>query len=53
MSYDQVLDKLSEKLNIRLLVQEEHGFQKGHNVPLATGAQISLAWIELNDNSFK
>ena len=29
MSCDQVLDKLSEKLNSRLLVQEEHGFQKG------------------------
>ena len=24
---DQALDKLSEKLNSRLLVQEEHGFQ--------------------------
>ena len=33
MSYDQDLDKLSEKLNSRLLEQEEHGFQKGgHNV---------------------
>ena len=29
MSCDQALDKLSEKLNSRLLVQEEHGFQKG------------------------
>ena len=34
MSYDQALDNLSEKkLSSRLLVQEEHGFQKGHNVP--------------------
>ena len=33
VSCDQALDKLSEKLNSRLLVQEEHGFQKGHNVP--------------------
>ena len=29
VSSDQALDKLSEKLNSRLLVQEEHGFQKG------------------------
>ena len=29
MSCDQDLDKLSEKLNSRLLVQEEHGIQKG------------------------
>ena len=29
MSCDQALDKLSEKLNSRRLVQEEHGFQKG------------------------
>ena len=29
MSCDQALDKLSEKLNSGLLVQEEHGFQKG------------------------
>ena len=28
VSCDQALDKLSEKLNRRLLVQEEHGFQK-------------------------
>ena len=34
MSCDQDLDKLSEKLNSRLLEQEEHGFHKGgHNVP--------------------
>ena len=34
MSSDQDLDKLSEKLNSRLLVQAEHGFQNGgHNVP--------------------
>ena len=29
MSCDQTLDKLSEKLNSRLLVQEEHCFQEG------------------------
>ena len=29
VSYDQDLNKLSEKLNSGLLVQEEHGFQKG------------------------
>ena len=41
MSCDQALDKLSEKLNSRLLVQEEHGFQKGgaQCAPLAAGAQ--------------
>ena len=41
MSCDQDLDKLSEKLNSRLLVQEEHGVQKGGGAqcaPLATGA---------------
>ena len=40
VSYDQNLDNLSEKLNSRLLVQEEHGFQKGAPcAPLATGDQ--------------
>ena len=40
LPWDQVLDKLSEKLNSRLLVQEEHGFQKGAQcAPLAAGAQ--------------
>ena len=40
MSYDQALDKLSEKLNSRLLVQEEHGFQQGAQcAPVAAGAQ--------------
>ena len=40
MSCDQALDKLSEKLNSRLLVQKEHGFQKGSTMcPLAAGAQ--------------
>ena len=40
MSCDQALDKRSEKLNSRLLVQEEHGFQKGAQcAPLAAGAQ--------------
>ena len=29
VSCDQAFDKLSEKLNSRLLVQEGHGFQKG------------------------
>ena len=41
MSFDQALDKLSEKLNSRLLVQEEHGLQEGAQcaLPLATVAQ--------------
>ena len=40
MSCNQALDKLSEKLNSRLLVQEKHGFQKGAQcAPLAAGAQ--------------
>ena len=40
MSWHQALDKLSEKLNSKLLVQEEHGFQKGAQfAPLAAGAQ--------------
>ena len=40
MPCDQALDKLSEKLNSRVLVEEEHGYQRGHKVPppLATGA---------------
>ena len=29
MPFDQALDKHPEKVNSRLLVQEEHGFQKG------------------------
>ena len=29
VSSDQALDKLSEKLNSQLLVQEEHGFLRG------------------------
>ena len=48
MSQDEALGKLSEKLKCRVLVKEEHGFQKGHNVPsLATGASKSPAWIGL------
>ena len=40
VSFDQALDKLSGKFNSRLLVQEEHGFQKGaHCASLATGDQ--------------
>ena len=43
VSCDQALDKLSEKLNNRVLVQEEHGFQKGAQcAALATGAK--KAW---------
>ena len=52
VSCDQALDKLLEKLNSRLLVQEKHGFQKGaHCAPLASGAQKSLAWIGLSMGS--
>ena len=40
MSWDQALDKLSEKLNSKLLVQEEHGFQKGaHFAPGHRGSK--------------
>ena len=41
VSCDQALDKLSEKSYSRLLVQEEHGCQKGGTMspPLAAGAQ--------------
>ena len=43
MSCDQALDKLSEKLHSRLLLQEKHGFQKGAQcAPLATGDQKKL-----------
>ena len=39
VSCGQALDKLPEKFNSRLLVKEEHGFQKGTQcAPLATGA---------------
>ena len=49
MSCDQALDKLPEKVFSRLLVQEEHCFQKGHNVPpWLQELQKSLAWIGLN-----
>ena len=48
MSCDQVLDKLSEKLNSRVLVEEEHGFQKGAQcAPWPQELQKSLAWIGL------
>ena len=44
------MDKFSEKLNSRPLVQEEHRFQKGHNVPPSPCPQElkkCLAWIGL------
>ena len=45
MSWDKVLGKLSEKLNSRLLVQEEHGFQKGaQGAPWPQELKKSLAW---------
>ena len=49
MSCDQALDKLSEKLYSRLLVQEEHGFQKGDTMcpPWPQELKKSLAWIGL------
>ena len=34
---DQALDKLSRKVNSKLMVQEEHGFQGAQCAPLATG----------------
>ena len=36
-------EKLSEKLNSRLLVQEEHGFKRGHIVP-PWPQEIQKAW---------
>ena len=56
MSCDQALDKFSEKLNSSLLVQEEHGFQKGaHCAPLATGDQKkpSLDRVEVGAYKFQ
>ena len=53
MSCDQALDKLSEKLNSRMLVQEEHGFQKGGTIcppPLAAGAQKKPSLDRVNGN---
>ena len=42
------MDKLSEKLNSRLLVQKEHGFQKGAQcAPWPQDLKKSLAWIGL------
>ena len=47
---DQALDKLSEKLTSRLLVQEEYGFQKGVKcAPWPQELQKSLAWIGLTN----
>ena len=46
---DQALTKLSEKLNSRLLVQEEHGFQKGAQcAPWPQELKKSLAWTGLS-----
>ena len=51
MSSDLSLAKLLEKLNSRLLVQEEHGFQKrAITCPLAMGAPKSVAFIGLKGN---
>ena len=51
MSCDQASDKLSEKLNSRWLVQEEHGFQKGAQcAPWPQELKESLAWIGLSQN---
>ena len=51
MSGDQALDKLSEKkINSRLLVQEEHCFQKGAQCAAWPQEQINiLDWIGLRD----
>ena len=49
MSCDQALDKLSEKLNSKLLVQEEHGFQKGAQCARwPRKPKKSLAWRVLS-----
>ena len=48
VSCDQAFDKLSEKFNSRLLVQEEHGFQKGAQcAPWPQEQKKSLPWIGL------
>ena len=49
VSCDKALDKLSEKLNSRLLVEEEHGFQKGAQCapPGRRSSKTNLAWIGL------
>ena len=48
MSCDKVLDKLSEKLNSRRLVLEEHGFPKGaQSAPWPQEVQKSLVSIGL------
>ena len=40
VSCDQDLDKLSEKFNSKLLIQDQHGLQKGAQfAPFATGAK--------------
>ena len=47
---DPALDKLSEKLNNTVLVEEEHGFQKEAQCapPWTLELQKSLVWIGLN-----
>ena len=51
VSCDQTLDKLSEKVNSKLLVQEEHGFQKGAQCAPLWQQELqkkkSPAWIGL------
>ena len=50
MSFDQALDKLSEKLSSRLLVREERGFQKGAQcAPWPQELKKRLARIALID----
>ena len=46
MSFDKALEKVSEKLNSWLLVQEEHGFQNGEQcAPLPRPRpQVQKAW---------
>ena len=42
----KILDKLSENLNSRVLVEEEHGLQKGSLcAPWPQELQKRLAWI--------
>ena len=48
MSCDEALDKLSEKLNSRLLVQEEHG------VPKQPGLErVKQAFVEKRAGTFQ
>ena len=54
MSCNQALDKFSEKLNSRLLVQKEHGIKKGAHFPpgLWSSKKAWPAMVGLSKTSF-